>query len=317
MVKAYLTNSSDQLFSSTPYTTMNNGGQGDLEQMLPPHMAPKSPTAVHFDSGLILNSSSSRNITSSNSRNYHPPGININTSGGDSSHHSISNNNQNHAQDILHSQQVENNYNYQVDQGSLQHVAQHQRYPSALKNGDVHSIVNYNNNKNSSGPGGAPKKVSWNDSNLQNTSINANEDETQSNDNHDDEQEELNTMSDINNDTGNATAGSASDFTLQDIDEVLCSSTEQEGAPLHLNTPNVIGAQEVYRDPRERMMLEKMKNQLPKAVQGPEKLSFQEKMKMFAMESGGTIASKGVKSNPSQLASGKSESSDNNRTDSP
>lgn len=54
-------------------------------------------------------------------------------------------------------------------------------------------------------------------------------------------------------------------------------------------TPNVIGAQEVYRDPRERIKQEKMRNQAKPALQGPEKLSFKEKMKMFAMEGGGGV----------------------------
>lgn len=77
-------------------------------------------------------------------------------------------------------------------------------------------------------------------------------------------------------------AASSSGFTLQDIDEVL-GSTSAEASNLLPNTPNVIGSQEVYRDPRERIREEKMKTQAPRAVQGPEKLSFKEKMKMFAM----------------------------------
>lgn len=77
-------------------------------------------------------------------------------------------------------------------------------------------------------------------------------------------------------------AASSSGFTLQDIDEVL-GSTSAEASNLMPNTPNVIGSQEVYRDPRERIREEKMKTQAPRAVQGPEKLSFKEKMKMFAM----------------------------------
>ncbi|KAI1286745.1 Afadin [Halotydeus destructor] len=78
-------------------------------------------------------------------------------------------------------------------------------------------------------------------------------------------------------------------FTLQDIDEVLGTPTEPEEAMNFAvtNTPNVIGAQEVYRDPRERIKQEKLKNQQVKPlVTGPEKLSFKEKMKMFAMEAG-------------------------------
>lgn len=52
-------------------------------------------------------------------------------------------------------------------------------------------------------------------------------------------------------------------------------------------TPGVIGAQEVYRDPRARRLAAQaqLKDQnLIAAV--PEKLSFKEKMKMFAMETG-------------------------------
>lgn len=77
-------------------------------------------------------------------------------------------------------------------------------------------------------------------------------------------------------------SASSSGFTLQDIDEVL-GSTSAEASNLMPNTPNVIGSQEVYRDPRERIREEKMKTQGPRTVQGPEKLSFKEKMKMFAM----------------------------------
>ncbi|XP_050542344.1 afadin isoform X2 [Daktulosphaira vitifoliae] len=51
------------------------------------------------------------------------------------------------------------------------------------------------------------------------------------------------------------------------------------------NTPGVIGAQEVYRDPRARIQHQKqMSNKTGSTV--PEKLSFKEKMKMFAMETG-------------------------------
>lgn len=279
-------------------------------EQLHPHMVPKSPT-LHFDSGLTSNFSSSRTVPGSNAR-YHPSGINANAVNSDpiGSIHSNSNNNH-HSQDILH---LEANSNYHLEQ-PLQHTSQHQRYPSALKNGDVHSIVNHNNHKNTSGPGAPPKKVSWNDSPLQhaiNTPISDTVRDTQSNMNS--HEQDVANVSEITNEMA---TGSTSDFTLQDIDEVLCSSGEQEGTTLHMNTPNVIGAQEVYRDPRERMMLEKLRNQIPKPVQGPEKLNFQEKLKMFAMESGGTVASKVSKSNPSQVSSTKTETSDNNRTDSP
>ena len=88
--------------------------------------------------------------------------------------------------------------------------------------------------------------------------------------------------------TPNGNTNGGGGFTLQDIDEVLGSPVEPEESNFAAtNTPNVIGAQEVYRDPRERIKLEKMRNQTKPTVQGPEKLSFKEKMKMFAMEQGG------------------------------
>ncbi|XP_066147649.1 uncharacterized protein cno isoform X5 [Euwallacea fornicatus] len=51
-------------------------------------------------------------------------------------------------------------------------------------------------------------------------------------------------------------------------------------------TPGVIGAQEVYRDPRARRLAEQQKKTQNEATPVPEKLSFKEKMKMFAMDSG-------------------------------
>lgn len=85
--------------------------------------------------------------------------------------------------------------------------------------------------------------------------------------------------------TTNGGAGGSSGITLEDIDEVLGSSAEQdEPSALLPNTPNVIGSQEVYRDPRERMIQEKMRNKPQATSQGPEKLSFKEKMQMFAIQ---------------------------------
>lgn len=84
-------------------------------------------------------------------------------------------------------------------------------------------------------------------------------------------------------------------YSLEDIDEVLSSKE-----PLREiwdnsagNTPGVIGTQEVYKDPRQRMLEEKMKRERdlqmmgegrdsPTHVQVPERLPFKEKMKMFA-----------------------------------
>ncbi|CAH0727901.1 unnamed protein product, partial [Brenthis ino] len=55
-------------------------------------------------------------------------------------------------------------------------------------------------------------------------------------------------------------------------------------APAPAHTPGVIGAQEVYRDPRARRLAEAQARAAPAPV--PEQLSFKEKMKMFALESG-------------------------------
>lgn len=75
-------------------------------------------------------------------------------------------------------------------------------------------------------------------------------------------------------------------FTLKDISEVLEMDDEQD--PNNSKggyTPNVIGAQEVYKDPRERIKAEKMKNQPQKNIPGPEKLTIKEKIRLFAEES--------------------------------
>ncbi|GAB0100153.1 afadin [Sergentomyia squamirostris] len=75
---------------------------------------------------------------------------------------------------------------------------------------------------------------------------------------------------------------------IQDTTALLQTPTTPENeswnSPIQ-QTPGVIGAQEVYRDPRTRRLAEQQKNQkINETV--PEKLSFKEKMKMFALESG-------------------------------
>lgn len=74
---------------------------------------------------------------------------------------------------------------------------------------------------------------------------------------------------------------------LQDIDEVLNTPQMQAGSSAYLvgNTPGVIGAQEVYRDPRQRIERQRALEQ-PARPPGPEKLTFREKMRMFARETG-------------------------------
>lgn len=149
------------------------------------------------------------------------------------------------------------------------HVVAHEpRFPAALANLDLLTHMQHNGLSTSekdvppplpkSPPplAAGPKKVSWSDAPAKSA---------------DSPPPQLHTQS---------------SFTLQDIDEVLGTSGEPEaGASLAMaNTPNVIGAQEVYKDPRERIKLEKLRAQPSKVIPVPEKLSFKEKMKFFAME---------------------------------
>lgn len=72
---------------------------------------------------------------------------------------------------------------------------------------------------------------------------------------------------------------------IRQAESMLASpTTPTDSMPGSSTTPGVIGAQEVYRDPRARRLLEQ-EQQKQKALI-PEKLSFKEKMKMFAMETG-------------------------------
>ncbi|XP_072396641.1 afadin isoform X2 [Diabrotica undecimpunctata] len=76
---------------------------------------------------------------------------------------------------------------------------------------------------------------------------------------------------------------------IRQAESMLASpTTPTDASPGVSNaTPGVIGAQEVYRDPRARRLAEQAQRKdqnLNTAV--PEKLSFKEKMKMFAMETG-------------------------------
>jgi len=73
---------------------------------------------------------------------------------------------------------------------------------------------------------------------------------------------------------------------------VSLTMTMTKTEPSHVtsaHTPSVIGTQEVYRDPRSRMLMEQQERKLsgPKQTDGS-KLSFAEKMKLFAQEAGET-----------------------------
>ncbi|KAL6430964.1 hypothetical protein ACFW04_007026 [Cataglyphis niger] len=77
---------------------------------------------------------------------------------------------------------------------------------------------------------------------------------------------------------------------INDAQNLLASPKTPEGSGTSFTgaTPGVIGAQEVYKDPRQKRLAEKQKQQQQNSQIGavPEKLSFKEKMKMFAMETG-------------------------------
>uniref|UniRef100_A0A0K8TDQ8 Afadin n=2 Tax=Lygus hesperus TaxID=30085 RepID=A0A0K8TDQ8_LYGHE len=73
---------------------------------------------------------------------------------------------------------------------------------------------------------------------------------------------------------------------INEAENMLASPTSPE-TPFTGNTPGVIGAQEVYRDPRQRRLAEQQHQKMMLKGPGvPEQLSFKEKMKMFAMETG-------------------------------
>ncbi|XP_044743827.1 uncharacterized protein LOC123306030 isoform X1 [Chrysoperla carnea] len=69
-------------------------------------------------------------------------------------------------------------------------------------------------------------------------------------------------------------------------ESMLASPTTPTDTLIAGATPGVIGAQEVYRDPRTRRLAEQQAKQASDRPCIPEKLSFKEKMKMFAMETG-------------------------------
>ncbi|XP_018404820.1 PREDICTED: afadin [Cyphomyrmex costatus] len=76
---------------------------------------------------------------------------------------------------------------------------------------------------------------------------------------------------------------------INDAENLLASPKTPDGSGTSFSgaTPGVIGAQEVYKDPRQKRLAEKQKQQQNSQIGAvPEKLSFKEKMKMFAMETG-------------------------------
>lgn len=67
------------------------------------------------------------------------------------------------------------------------------------------------------------------------------------------------------------------------------------------NTPGVIGAQEVYRDPRSRIEA-RQQAQKPKVEGAEDRMSFRDKMKMFASEAGESTPVQKPKASKSQRA---------------
>ena len=80
------------------------------------------------------------------------------------------------------------------------------------------------------------------------------------------------------------------------ITQMMEQQQQQQLLLTGTSTPGVIGAQEVYRDPRARRLAEQqLSKTLSQAQAGktvPEKLTFAEKMRMFALESGEEAAPK-------------------------
>lgn len=112
----------------------------------------------------------------------------------------------------------------------------------------------------------SPKKVSWVDTQTR-QSLHTLIPLPQDPDHHDELAVEANF---VDEDEDEAVV-SADSLTLKDIDEVLSSKLE--------DSAGVIGTQEIYNDPRQRIVQER--ERAPSVDINIEKLSFQEKRKMF------------------------------------
>lgn len=170
-------------------------------------------------------------------------------------------------------------------------------------------LKNYNNNSDDNTLATkSVKKVSWND---EPTTTVLQPDDSEEEDEEQGEEEEPDEPED-------GDVREEDRFSLQDIDDVLgCPQPNQSGGnkpqPDWLNnqyvsgnTPGVIGAQEVYNDPRQRIEAARLKSN-PQATpeKVPEKLSFQEKMKMFAKSTG--VQENDQKNNNSKMKTSKAQ----------
>lgn len=140
--------------------------------------------------------------------------------------------------------------------------------PPPIRGGVLKNSSNLSNG-DGSGADRTVKKVSWND----NPSTAVLADSEPSEDAEEEEEEE---------------PQDPDRFSLQDIDDVLgqqaSTGTDWLNNYVSGSTPGVIGAQEVYNDPRQRIEAERLKSNQSQTSSDsvPEKLSFKEKMKMFA-----------------------------------
>ncbi|XP_042899757.1 afadin isoform X2 [Parasteatoda tepidariorum] len=110
-----------------------------------------------------------------------------------------------------------------------------------------------------------PKKVSFHDSPVENAEC------------------------DTNGNLNSLGSNNSQSYTLDDINEVLATPHNSQNLNTYApgSTPGVIGSQEVYRDPRQRIEAERTQQERGVGRNpGPEKLTFKEKMKMFAQEVG-------------------------------
>ena len=131
----------------------------------------------------------------------------------------------------------------------------------------------FNGDSSVSQPDKSVKKVSWNDN--PSTAVLPESDHSEDNEEEEEDEQQEDT------------------FSLQDIDDVLGDqpSSQKDWSSNYVTagtTPGVIGSQEVYNDPRKRIEAERMKSNLANQASTdkvPEKLTFAEKMKMFAKTS--------------------------------
>ena len=212
-----------------------------------------------------------------------------------STNNQLTNNTSSHQRN-LSSSNVQSTSSQQPSQTTIIQSKSALRNPNNEQNGELNGTNKANTNK----------KVSWNEQIVNNAIIihNDDDDELEEEDdgdhlvhsgveNYEDDYPNGNTVINLNENGNEAPQQSTkekieSSFTLQDIDEVLGTPNEVDEDDFSNNpnqsnnTPNVIGAQEVYKDPRERIKAEKMKQNSTWTSEVPETLSFKEKMKMFA-----------------------------------